>query len=238
MTEDGYFGLRCSAADAKRILIFLFVCETLLVFSYVVVHIFAPEVQWGPIRLFLDLNREPSIPTWFSSVQLFAIAILVLFLARCSRQLRPYLIIFGLGFMFLSMDEAAIIHEKIIDSAKRLNWQWLLWLTFMGSHKAWMVPYVVIALLLVLFCYRFFIIAWRNFRQEASLVAIGLTIFGIGGIGLELLGFYFEDYPSETPYALTVAGEEFLEMAGMTIVLYGTLLLGVKLQAEPWNSRS
>jgi hypothetical protein len=223
--------LSYSTATAKRLLTFLLAFEILLVLSYCVVHIFAPDIKWGPIKLFVDMNREAAIPTWFSTVQLFTISVLLLFLARASKQLRKYLILFGLGFMFLSMDEAAVIHEKISDSARRLEWQWLLSLTFGGSHQAWMIPYLVLALIVILFCYRFFILAWQSFRHEALIVAAGLAIFGVGGIGLELLGFYFEDHPSETPYAWSVAGEEFLEMAGMTVVLYGSLLLGIKLQS-------
>lgn len=231
MSWDSKVQLGYSSADAKRLLIFLLAFETLLVFNYCVVHILAPDFKWGPLMLFVDMNRESAIPTWFSTVQLFAIAVLLLFLAQAAKQLRRYLIVFGLGFMFLSMDEAAVIHEKIIDSAKRLDWQWLLSLTFGGSHQAWMIPYLVLALIVILICYRFFILAWQSFRQEALIVAAGLALFGVGGIGLELLGFYFEDHPSETPYAWAVAGEEFLEMAGMTVVLYGSLLLGIKFQS-------
>jgi hypothetical protein len=232
MFRDGKIQMGYSSADAKRLVICLLAFETVLVFSYYVVHILVPDLKWGPIKLFVDMNREAAIPTWFSTVQLFTISVLLLFLARGSEPLRKYLIVFGLGFMFLSMDEAAVIHEKIIDSTKRLEWQWLLSLTFGGSNKAWMIPYLVLALIVCLICYRFFILAWQSFRQEALIVAAGLAIFGVGGIGLELLGFYFEDHPSETPYAWAVAGEEFLEMAGMTVVLYGALLLGIKLQTE------
>jgi hypothetical protein len=235
MMWEAEIGLTYSSADAKRVLIFLIGFEILLVLSYCVVHIFAPDINWGPIKSFVDMDREQSIPTWFSTVQLFTIAILLLLLARVSKQLRPYLILYGLGFMFLSVDEAAAIHEKLIDSVTRLQWKWLLWLTFGGSHKAWMVPYVVIGLVVLLLSYRFFLLLWRKFRHETVLVAVGLVIFMIGGIGLELLSFHFEDAPTETPYAWSVAGEEFLEMAGMTVVLYGTLLLGIRFRSEPWD---
>jgi hypothetical protein len=232
MFRERKFQLGYSSTDAKRLLIFLLAVETLLLFSYCVVHILAPDLGWGPIKLFVDMNREAAIPTWLSTVQLFTISVMLLFLARASKPLRKYLIVFGLGFAFLSMDEAAVIHEKIVDSVRRLDWPWLMALTFGGSHKAWMVPYLVMGLIGFLSCYRFIMLVWRSFRREAALVAAGLAIFGIGGIGLELLGFYFEDAPTETPYAWAVAGEEFCEMAGMTVVLYGTLLLGIRLHSD------
>jgi hypothetical protein len=232
MSRDDTFELSYSAADAKRVLVLLLACEILLVFSYCVVHIFAPGVKWGPIKLFVDVDREAAIPTWLSTVQLFAIGILFLLHAVAAKQLRLYFIIFGLGFLFLSMDEAAVIHEKIIDSAKRVEWQWLLFLTLKGSHKAWMIPYVATGVLALGVSYRFLLFLWRNARRESILFVIGIAIFCIGGIGLELLAFYFEEAPTDTPYAWVIAGEEFLEMAGMTIVLYATLLLGIRIQSK------
>lgn len=233
MIEDTKFEVSYSATHAKRVLIFLLAFEILLVLSYCVVHIFAPSVKWGPIKLFVDVDREVAIPTWFSTVQLFAIAILFLLHARTTKQLRAYFILFALGFMFLSMDEAAAIHEKIIDSVKRVEWQWLLVLTFNGSHKAWMIPYLVIGVVVLMFSYRFPLFLWRRARRESIFFAIGTAVFCVGGIGLELLAFYFEDAPTDTPYAWAIAGEEFLEMAGMTIVLYATLLLGIRIQSNP-----
>jgi hypothetical protein len=52
----------------------------------------------------------------------------------------------------------------------------------------------------------------------------------IGGIGLEILSFEFAEASSGTAYNWTVAGEEFFEMAGMSVVLYGFMLLGIRIQ--------
>lgn len=226
------FQISYSPDDAKHVLFFLLGFEALLVLGFCIVWIIAPGLKWGPISLFLDVDREVSIPTWFSAIQLFAIGLLLILQARGAKQLRFYLFILGLGFMFLSMDESAAIHEKIIDSAKRLDVQWLLRLTFMGSHQAWMVPYVLVGLAVLLVGYRPVLFIWRNFRREAVLVAIGLVLFGIGGIGLEILSFEFAGTASDTAYNWTIAGEEFLEMAGMSIVLYGFMLLGIKIQTS------
>ena len=143
--------------------------------------------------------------------------------------MKTYLLILGLGFMFLSMDEAAAIHEKIIDSAKRLNVQWLLRLTFMGSHRAWMVPYVLVGLVMLMAGYRPVGFVWWNFRREALWIATGLVLFGIGGIGLEI---FSSERDSDTAYNWAIAAEEFLEMSGMSIVLYGFMLLAIRIQTE------
>jgi hypothetical protein len=221
------FQISYSPDDAKCLLLFLLGFEALLVLGFCTVWIIAPGFKWGPISLFLDVDREVSIPTWFSAIQLFAIGLLLILQARAAKQLRIYLFILGLGFMFLSMDESAAIHEKIIDSVKRLDVQWLLRLTFMGSHRAWMVPYVLVGLVVLVAGYRPVGFVWRNFRREALWVAMGLAFFGIGGIGLEI---FSSQTDSDAAYNWAVAGEEFLEMAGMSIVLYGFMLLGIRIQ--------
>jgi hypothetical protein len=232
MSFNTKFQISYSPDDAKHLLLFLLGFEVLLVLGFCIVWIIAPGFKWGPISPLLDVDREASIPTWFSTIQLFAIGLLLLVQAKAAKQLRIYLFILGLGFLFLSVDEAAAIHEKVIDAAKRLKAGWLLRLTFNGSHGAWMVPYVFVGLVSLFVGYRPLLFIWRSFRREAALVAIGLVLFGLGGIGLEILSFEFEGAASDTAYNWTVAGEEFLEMAGMSIVLYGFMLLGIKMQTS------
>ncbi|MGH7844429.1 MAG: hypothetical protein ACREQW_04560 [Candidatus Binatia bacterium] len=230
MSSGFKFHISYSEADAKRVLFFLLGLDMFFVMSYCLVRIILPEFRWGPIPVLLDVDRETSIPTWFSSLQLFAVGLLLILIARSAKQLKAYLFLLGLGFMFLSMDETAAVHEKITDSARRLNLEWLLPLTFTGNHGAWIIPYIVIGLALVLVGYRPLFLIWSNFRREAMFVAIGMALFGIGGIGLEILSFYFESASPDKAYLWAVAGEEFFEMAGVSVVLYAFMLLGVKIQ--------
>lgn len=225
------FHFAYSPTDARRALALLISIELLLLLKYCLVHIVLPDLHWGPARELIDLNHESAIPTWFSAIQLFSISALLMFMARMPTPVRRYLIVLSAGFLFLSMDEAAQIHEKIIGSARTLRWRWLLWLTFGGSHKAWMIPYLVLGLGAALACYRFFILMWRSYRRESLIVGAGLALFAAGGIGLELLTFHLYHHPDETLYMLAIAGEEFLEMAGMSVVLYGMLLFNLRIEA-------
>ena len=70
MSFDAKFQVSYSQDDAKHLLIFLLGFEILLVLGFCIVWIIAPDLKWGPISLFLDVDREVSIPTWFSTVQL------------------------------------------------------------------------------------------------------------------------------------------------------------------------
>jgi hypothetical protein len=231
MVQRTHFQFAYSSMDAARVLALLLAIDSLLLVSYCLAHIIVPELHWGPLRELIDFDLESAIPTWFSTVQLFSIGALLLFMARLPTPLRWYLILFGAGFLFLSMDEAAEVHERIVGTARTLRWRWLLWLTFDGSHKAWMIPYVILGLGVALACYRFFILAWRSFRREALIAAAGLGIFAAGGIGFEQLTFRFYDHPSGTPFLWAIAGEEFFELLGMSVVLYGVLLANLKLAA-------
>jgi hypothetical protein len=216
LSHDG-FHLSYSRADAKRLLLFLLGCEVFLVLCYTLSTIVAPDFKWGPLKVLFDVDRENSIPTWFSSVQLFVIGLLLFAQSRRRGRLGPFLFFLGLGFVFLSADEAASIHERIIDSVKRLNIQWLLFLTFNGDPRAWMVPYAVVGLVSGVLLRRYLWVLWRGFRRETA---------------LELVSFTFMETPDPEPYDWIVAGEEFLEMAGMSLVLYGVMLLGIKFQSE------
>ena len=62
-----------------------------------------------------------------------------------------------------------------------------------------------------------------------SMMALGFAIFLLGVVGLEVISFQFlrgEDVPQYL-YRLEVAIEEFLEMIGITIVLYGAVQLSL-----------
>ena len=83
------FRFSYSAGDAKNLVAILLGVELLLVFAYILTHIIAPGPSLGPLRNFLDVDREVSIPTWFSSVQLFALGVVLLLQAtRCKQTER------------------------------------------------------------------------------------------------------------------------------------------------------
>lgn len=212
----------------------LITMELILVFVYAVIHIIGPGIPWGPARALFNLDAEASIPAWFSSIQLFVTGSM-LFVASRNNQRKQhvsssFLTGASLFFIFLSADESAAIHEKLTDIAKNLE---LFWLLFKGGHGAWITLYITVAVAAVLLTARHFRFLWRYFRREIQ-VAIGGTIaFVMGGAGFEVISYQFLR-SGFTPnlYKVEVACEEFLEMSGVSIILYAVLLLSIAISTK------
>jgi hypothetical protein len=202
----------------------------LILFELCLVLIFAVDTALGSPRLSIqqlfDLDGEGNIPAWFSSVQFFLIGLL--FLLK-SRQLDPdhspsplFLLMVSAGFIFLSADEVASMHEKLSVVFKHVAWI----PRFKGDHGLWVFIYAIIGLILLLANLRAVAAMWNRYRHATSIMAIGMGFVMLGGVGLEAIGYQFLRSGS-TPllYSAEVALEEFLEMSGASVTLYGAILL-------------
>jgi hypothetical protein len=116
----------------------------------------------------------------------------------------------------------ASIHEKLSVLFKHVEWI----PRFKGDHGLWVFIYAIIGLILLLANLRAFVAMWNRYRHATSIMAIGMGFFLLGGVGLEAIGYQFLRSGS-TPllYSAEVALEEFLEMSGASITLYGTILM-------------
>ena len=212
----------------------LLAMDFVFVLVYVLIHILLSDVPWGPARELFNLDAEVSIPTWFSSIQLFVTGSM-LFVASTNNQWKQYvsssfLTAGGLLFIFLSADECAAIHERITIIAKKLGISWLL---FKGGHGAWISVYFIVALLIVPFAAHHFHMLWIHFRREARIALSGAIAFVMGGVCLEVISYLFLRSESTKLYKVEVAFEEFLEMSGVSIMLYAVLLLSVAISTTP-----
>jgi hypothetical protein len=204
----------------------LLAVDVFLAAAYILTHIIAPEVRLGPIREFLNVDREVSMPTWFSATQLFIVAVVLWDHARNVGELHTFFLVLACGFLFLSMDEAAAVHDNIFRFAQRRKLPWLAGVEYL----AWMVPYALAGLLGIVICFR---PAWsitRRFPREAGIIVLGGALFVGGGVGLEIVTHLLYVIAVDAHFFLAVAAEEFCEMAGVTVMLYGFLLLGIRLQ--------
>lgn len=158
----------------------------------------ASELPWLLLQLF-DLDEEYNLPTWFSSFLLLNNALVLFVIAQADTS--PYQLhwrILAAGFLFLSVDEVAGMHETI-NTAIEINWA---------------IPGGIVALLTG----AAFIPFLRALpRQRAALYVLSGVIYVSGAIIIELLS---EDMDSDSlSYMLAVAVEEGSEMAGACLFL-------------------
>ncbi len=216
-----------SVQAARRFLVVVIAFEMFLVAVFLADGILGePSLTFH--KLF-DLDDEKNIPALFSSAQLFLVGIVFLSMAYQPRQLHfsspRFLAVLGMAFIFLSFDEAISIHEQITKSLVHIEWI----PRFRGNHGIWVAPYLFVGLVFFLLTYKELLTMWRNSRREITIMVLGFAIFLLGVVVMEVISFQFlrEEGTSPYLYQLEVAIEEFLEMMGISIVLYGAVLLSL-----------
>jgi hypothetical protein len=165
-------------------------------------------------RLF-DLDLEANLPTWLSSIQFFGVALGAALLSRQSAGRRVLAWrIFALLFVFLSIDEAAQIHEEIVDrvatSPSQDAWFWPVFYVPIGA--------VVIAALWVV------LDEVRAYAGSALPVVISLALLG-AALGLDAAATQVVDDPWLFEPELVL--EEAAELLGTAILI--VLFLGILL---------
>jgi hypothetical protein len=181
------------------------------------------EFQLGFQRQF-NLDLENNIPSWYASSALFFCALLLGVIgvtkqhehAPRSRQW------FGLAmiFLYLSLDEAASLHEMVIPMGRTL-------LNYVGVssgylHFAWVI-FGIIAVSIVGFSYLRFLRALP--RSTGKLFVIAGMLYVAGALGVEMFGGKVASQGGMDTmlYAVLVAVEEGLEMFGIVLFSYALL---------------
>ena len=177
------------------------------------------EVRESFVRLFI-LDGEANVPTWFSSSILLACAMLLAWIAMCQRAAEDrfwrHWTVLAAGFLYMSLDETAVIHEMLIRPTRQL-------LGFGGVlHFSWVVPAVILVLILAVAFARFI----RNLpRGTRNLFLLSGTLFVLGSLGMESVSaFFYTGIGLESVgYGLATTVEEALEMAGIVLFLKALL---------------
>lgn len=172
-----------------------------------------------------DLNGENSLAAWYSSTQLFGIAILgAIFAQRKIAENPRAILLAGLPLLFLlmSIDEAVQIHEWLGKKSDVL---------LSGGREAsatsktgiWMfvigVPFAILFL-----GWAWSIKAWTADKPRClwGMVA-GMLLLLTGALGFE----FASNWTSGTMYVLGVVAEELCEMVGATIILWAVYELAL-----------
>ena len=168
----------------------------------------------------LNLDEEANIPTLYSSVTILLCAglLAIIAAARKKQEKREYLYWAGLAiiFLFLALDESATLHEEIIRPLRNaLNTSGVL-------YFAWVIPYGIFTIILMLIYLRFLISLPSRIRYLIILAGI---LYVAGALGGELIGgHWFGKYgPENVTYELITMVEESLEMVGILVFIYALM---------------
>ncbi|HIG44597.1 MAG: hypothetical protein ABGY96_12080 [bacterium] len=160
-------------------------------------HVFE-EVPWLIQQLF-DLDEENNIPTWFSGFLLLNNAFFLFLIAKAKQgQYVVHWKLLALGFLILSLDEVAGLHESF-NTATDINW------AIPGAVLVSVVGLIFVPFLLSLE------------RRLAGLFVLAGTLYISGAIGVELLSEDMDE--DEMAYGFATAVEEGMEMLGALMFL-------------------
>lgn len=165
---------------------------------------------------FFNVSYEANLPSWYSAFLLLCAAVLSAVIARRAQQDRRQWTALALLFFYLTLDEAAVIHEMLTTPLREslhlggyLYFSWVL----VGLPLA-----LIVALLFLPFVRR------MPAHTRRSLLAAGLVYLS-GAVLVDAIGanlWAANDGVSLLYWAVGTL-EEFLEMQGVIIAIYGLL---------------
>jgi hypothetical protein len=187
--------------------------------SQVLKYHYGYYTQIGLERL-LNLDGENNIPSWYASSTLLLCSGVLAFIWSLRRQQSDpdarYWCILAAIFLYLSIDEAASIHETVVEHII-----WRIWPTLDTrgySHYPWVFAGAAFVLIVGLSFLRF--LFRLPSRTRLGFVVSGLVFVG-GALGIDILEANHDDrYGRQTfGFAMFVAAEEGMEMIGVLIYL-------------------
>lgn len=167
-----------------------------------------------------DVDRENNVPTYFSALILLIAGCLAGLIAlwqvaQGSVFARHWIALAPL-FLFLSVDEAISLHERLIRPIREML-DLSGWLYF-----SWIVPGIAIVLLIGVLYAR--LVLNLPLRTRCLVLIAGALYVG-GAIGVEMVGgWYATTWVTQSfVYGTIVMVEEGLEMTGVVVVIYAFL---------------
>ena len=162
----------------------------------------------------LNMDRELNLPTLFSSALLLMAALLMQRLAKNSDRIaaQDWRLLSKI-FIFLALDEALQIHEILIIPGLRHQ-------VHPALASTWVVPYAVLALILL---WRFRRFLGSISRVTASRLMRSGAVYIGGAIGMEMIGSFAVRSSLtrlHSPWYGAITGlEEALELLGIVLLI-------------------
>jgi hypothetical protein len=168
-------------------------------------------------------DSEANVPTYFNTIILFIPSLLFAAIAVWKYSIKDKFKFQWAGlsavFLYLSVDEASVLHEKLIPPMRALfNYE-----RFGGIfYFAWIIPGLIAVFLFMLAYLRFFIHLENKYK---FLFFISLAIYVSGIIGGEMLSGHFAGTIGlkNFTYAAYTSLEESLEWIGCSLTIYSAL---------------
>ncbi len=168
----------------------------------------------------LEVDKENSVPTWFSSSVLLLCSVLLATIASVAKRARERYVLhwatLSIIFVVLSMDEVVSGHEMSIEPLRSLlDTGGLL-------YFAWIIPGGAFVVVFVLAYLRFLFSLPAETRRQ---FVVAGALYVLGALGLEILGGLQSDLYGESnlTYAAITTVEELLEMIGSALFLYALM---------------
>src|SRR6185503_18029981 len=229
-----------SLRQARKLLLTAICIELLLVVAY-------GTDAWvqgstGQLNELINLDGEGNLPAWFSSFQLALISISFWTLAARARERhrpsRRFLRLCGGFFLLLSIDETAMLHERITASLGSRYVDWLP--VYLAENPVNAIVCLSALGLCVCAAYPHLRALWRMSRNASLVGVCGCVVYATGAAVLETIGYKMLNAGAALSlYRGEVALEEFFEMLGASLILYAVLLICVnrgKRAAPPGES--
>ncbi|GJL86186.1 MAG: hypothetical protein DHS20C02_19610 [Micavibrio sp.] len=230
-------------SSGKRLFVISVLIEILLGLGHVWVTWFPELGHHKKMIRFFHFDREGNLPSWFSSTQFLVLAAIfggLYFLQRYQHTGKLW-IVCAAAAVFLSLDEAAAFHELLgtylgVVSRGASEGTWIHSLQYFPSYY-WMMIYVPLALPLSAVILR---ILYKELQGEFRMVLAGGIIFVLGAVALDFLEGYYGTPDHKGIYIRGESGiawvdtaliEEFMEMFGVSLVIYAFIRHYEKMRA-------
>lgn len=218
------FSISFHSSKIIRILVIVFIVLIIANFAALYLRfILGHDYVYGFVLAF-DVNKETNIPTCFSAFILLLSACLLWLIAIFKKSNHDsYFIhwfIFSIIFFYISIDEAARIHEFFNKPLSNV-------FHFSGMYYfSWVIIGLIIIVLFRIFYLKFLDSLPTKTRKQ---FIFSLLIYIWGAIGVDMVGEYYSSLHGENIiYNMIGSLEESLEMIGV-IIFIDALLKYIKI---------
>lgn len=178
----------------------------------------------GTLIPLLDVGEEVNLPTWYASSTLLLCALLLAAIAAIKKRDGARYVshwrALAVIFLYLSLDEAATIHERTTLPLRALLSAWGVLYGFL--FWSWVVLFGALTLIFVLAYLRF--LAHLPPRTRLLFLIAG-TLYAGGALGVEMVGGYYASFYGRNDPLVAIPShlEELAEMLGVAIFIYALL---------------